>query len=595
MTNILNACNTMSMEQLVLKSKEGSSYEIEIKSVSREDLNYLFCLFNYGKVQYNLDNKTWIVSEQIYNELENKFSVDSYFNLGSCMKLQPYDYQKEVANFILHNKKALTVLPCGAGKTVIVICSYLEALHKNVINGPGLIIVKASLKYQWQQEVGKFSDLKATVIKTYSELTSNITNRIKTRESKKEKTKELKEEIKQLKKERSQLFKNQFKGYDLYICNYETLLDKEVSKELLAMNLEFVAADEIQYAKSDTSKRNKALAKFGDAKMTIGATATPVQNNPLDIYGLFKFIQPELFPKKTNFSSLYLKYGGYGRVISAKNTKQLHGKIKPYMITKKKEEVAKQLPQLVVNQLYCEFEPEQLEMSNKLLDELAEMKRKLEALDKTLSPAEALHNEERIKLDAGIMARQAFAQELANSELLLSESESKMAKQYVTGCKENHKLDLLMNLVEEIIESGEKVCIFSKFRRMQDVITNRVREMKSIKDIGIAYVNGGISGQDRYNEVYNKFKDMDNYKILLCSDSGAEGLNLNACKYLIEYEAADSYAIQTQRHGRLERADSIHDTVFVYQLIVKDSYDEIGQKIINKKRKYDAEIVKGMY
>lgn len=595
MTNILNVCNTMSMEQLVLKSKEGSSYEIEIKSVCREDLNYLFCLFNSGKVQYNLDNKTWIVSEQIYNELENKFSVDSYFNLGSCMKLQPYDYQKEVANFILHNKKALTVLPCGAGKTVIVICSYLEALHKNVINGPGLIIVKASLKYQWQQEVGKFSDLKATVIKTYSELTSNITNRIKTRESKKEKTKELKEEIKQLKKERSQLFKNQFKGYDLYICNYETLLDTKVSKELLAMNLEFVAADEIQYAKSDTSKRNKALAKFGDAKMTIGATATPVQNNPLDIYGLFKFIQPELFPKKTNFSSLYLKYGGYGRVIGAKNTRQLHTKIKPYMITKKKEEVAKQLPQLVVNQLYCEFEPEQLEMSNKLLDELSELKRKLEALDKRLSPAEALHNEERAKLDAGIMARQAFAQELANSELLLSESESEMAKQYVTGCKENHKLDLLMNLVEEIIESGEKVCIFSKFRRMQDVITNRVREMKSIKDIGIAYVNGGISGQDRYNEVYNKFKDMNNYKILLCSDSGAEGLNLNACKYLIEYEAADSYAIQTQRHGRLERADSIHDTVFVYQLIVKDSYDEIGQKIINKKRKYDVEIIKGMY
>ena len=115
MTNILNVCNTMCMEQLVLKSKEGSSYEIEINSVSKEDLNYLFCLFNSGKIQYNLDNKTWIVSEQIYNELENKFSIDSYFNLGSCMKLQPYDYQKEVVNFILKNKKALTVLPCGAG------------------------------------------------------------------------------------------------------------------------------------------------------------------------------------------------------------------------------------------------------------------------------------------------------------------------------------------------------------------------------------------------------------------------------------------------------------------------------------------------
>lgn len=595
MTNISNVCNTIDMKQLVLKSKQGSSYEIEINSVSKEDLNYLFCLFNSGKVQYNLNNKTWIVSESIYQELENKFSVDSYFNLGSCMKLQPYDYQKEIANFILHNKKALVVAPCGAGKTPVVICSYLEALHKNVINGPGLIVVKASLKYQWKQEVSKFSDLKATVIQTYAELTSNITNRIKNRESKKEKTKELKEEIKQLKKERSQLFKNQFKDYDLYICNYETLLDKEVSKELLAMNLEFVAADEIQYAKSNTSKRNKALAKFGNAKMTIGATATPVQNNPEDIYGLFKFIQPELFPKKSDFSSLYLKYGGYGRVIGAKNTRQLHAKIKPYMIIKDKKDVAKQLPRLVVNQLYCEFEPEQLEMSNKILDELTELKRKLEALDKTLSPAEVLHNEERTKLDAGIMARQAFAQELANSELLLSESESEMAKQYITGCKENHKLDLLMNLIEEIIESGEKVIVFSKFRRMQDVITNRIKEIKSLKDVKIAYVNGSISGDDRYNEVYTKFRDNDTYKILLCSDAGAEGLNASRCKYLIEYEAADSYAIQTQRHGRLERADSIHDTVFVYQLIVKDSYDEIGQKIINKKRKYDAEIVKGIY
>lgn len=595
MTSTSNACNTINMKQLVLKSKQGSSYEVEINSVSKKDLNYLFCLFNSGKVQYNLDNKTWIVSESIYQELENKFSIDSYFNLGSCMKLQPYDYQKEIANFILHNKKALVVAPCGAGKTPVVICSYLEALYKNVINGPGLIVVKASLKYQWQQEVGKFSDLKATVIKTYSELTSNITNKIKTRESKKEKTKQLKEEIKQLKKERNQLFKNQFKGYDLYICNYETLLDKEVSKELLAMNLEFVAADEIQYAKSNTSKRNKALAKFGNAKMTIGATATPVQNNPEDIYGLFKFIQPELFPKKSDFSSLYLKYGGYGRVIGAKNTRQLHAKIKPYMIIKDKKDVAKQLPQLVVNQLYCEFEPEQLEMSNKILDELAEMKRKLEALDKTLSPTEALHNEERAKLDAGIMARQAFAQELANSELLLSESESDMAKQYITGCKENHKLDSLINLIEEIIESGEKVIVFSKFKRMQDIITKRIRETNSIKNIGIAYVNGTISGEDRYNEMYTKFRDNDAYKIMLCSDAMAEGANMSRCKYLIEYEAADSYAIQTQRHGRLERADSIHDTVFVYQLIVKDSYDEIGQKIINKKRKYDAEIVKGIY
>lgn len=71
-------------------------------------------------------------------------------------------------------------------------------------------------------------------------------------------------------------------------------------------------------------------------------------------------------------------------------------------------------------------------------------------------------------------------------------------------------------------------------------------------------------------------------------------VNLSSCKYLIEMEPAESYAVQTQRHGRLERADSIHDTVFVYQLIANGTWDEIALKIVNKKARYDNRIVKGI-
>ena len=71
-------------------------------------------------------------------------------------------------------------------------------------------------------------------------------------------------------------------------------------------------------------------------------------------------------------------------------------------------------------------------------------------------------------------------------------------------------------------------------------------------------------------------------------------LNLSLCKYMIEMEPAVSYAIQTQRHGRLERADSVHDTVFVTQLIMEDSWDEIMLKSIAKKEKYDGSIVRGL-
>ena len=71
-------------------------------------------------------------------------------------------------------------------------------------------------------------------------------------------------------------------------------------------------------------------------------------------------------------------------------------------------------------------------------------------------------------------------------------------------------------------------------------------------------------------------------------------LNLSECKYLIEYDLATSYAIQTQRQGRLERADSIHKNVFVYQLIGNDSWDVIQQRIIDKKEGFDANIIKSL-
>ena len=61
---------------------------------------------------------------------------------------------------------------------------------------------------------------------------------------------------------------------------------------------------------------------------------------------------------------------------------------------------------------------------------------------------------------------------------------------------------------------------------------------------------------------------------------------------MIEIDLADSAAKQTQRHGRIQRADSIHSKVFVYQLIVKDSYDDtIALRSIQKKAGYADRIL----
>ena len=232
-------------------------------------------------------------------------------------------------------------------------------------------------------------------------------------------------------------------------------------------------------------------------------------------------------------------------------------------------------------------------MQEKILNELKELNDEDYAIRiKCKSEAEALTNEKLQQINGKVMALQAFAQELADTPKLLELSESDMAKKYIADINESPKLDLCLELIEEILDSGEKVVIFSRFERMQSILTEAIN--KRFKDIKISYINGSLSAEQRYIEAYDKFKDNKDYKILLCSDAGAEGLNLETAKYLIEYDLASSYAIQTQRQGRIQRASSSFSNITCYQLIANNSWDEIALKIIKKKEDFDANIIKDL-
>lgn len=578
--------------------------------------NFLFFVTTDPKSRF--DDDGWIVSLETlelikaniksysFKEYVDKFNVKKNnpdFEVGKSIKLSLYPYQKEIVLYCLEKLCAIVALPCGSGKSCIGISTYIDAVKRNLITGKGLIVVKSSLKMQWLKEVEKFSDLKASVVDTYKSVKPSLQSKVRKLETKLESLQknftkhyneilELENEISLLKRDVEKEFEKMFSDeYDLYIANYETLRDDNVKKILHSKKLDFIFADEVHYIKNDTSTRAKALCEFADTKMKIGATATPIQKNPLDAYSIAKFISPGTFPSKSSFSSRYLRYSGWGRVTGSQNEKELNRKLSDFMIIKEKEEVSSQLPSLVPITRYCKLENKQKEMTQQLLDEINELKEEEKKLLTKFNGNVPVGNEDLIKIQAGIMARQTFAAEMATSEELLIDSESEMAKKYVTGSKSN-KIELLLDLLEEIIESGEKAAIFSKYKRLQSILT---REIKSrFPDTKIAYVNGSLSSQERYVEVYEKFQGKDkSYNVLLLSDAGAEGINLSATKYLIEMEPADSYLIQTQRRGRIERADSIHNTVFVYQLIAEDSYDEIGLKIIEKKEKYDAQIIKG--
>lgn len=563
----------------LLNNEDGYNYGVAFSNEDKKFFNVFSSIL--GKIsdkRYDFNFGTWLVREETKDYLlseEKKIvgedkklpkPVKKIPDITEGLKLQPYPYQKEVIRFCVAQEKTLIVLPCGSGKSLIGIGTYNLALKLGKISGPCMIVVKASLKQQWAKEVEKFSSFKPCIIQTMSQL-------------KKDKT----------------AFTSQFNGADIFIVNYEQLRDLDIRTKLKQKNFEFVFLDEAQMIKDDTTKRAKAACEFSGAKFTIGATATPVQKNPMDIFGIFKFVNPALFPKKGAFGERYVKWITFGdyirKPIGAKNQEELNEKLLPWMIVKTKQEISSQLPSLVILQRTTRFTPKQQKKSDQLLQLLKETKEAERKIAANLAKAGAKTSAELKKAEADIMMYQTFAQEIADDELLLAASDNNLSKMFVTSDK-SQKTEMLVELVKEIISSGEKVAVFSRFKRYQSILISRFKQEKELSDIKIAVVNGSMSDKQRYQEIYKKFEEGD-YQILLMTEAAAEGVNLSHCGYLVELDLAQSYAVQTQRHGRIERADSVHRTVYVYQLLVEDSYDDIALKIVSKKEKLDQTIIKG--
>ena len=200
-----------------LRKKDNSSFYLEYTGELDAKHNILRVLASSCNNR-RVDTDNWIIDNQTKNILESNYSIEyitvPWENIGAGLKYTPYDYQKEYVHFGSNNDNALFLAGTGAGKTFIAITLYNELKLANKVSKPGIIVVPASLKYQWTKEVSKFSDLVANSIDTPSKMKKK--------------------------------FDAQFEDCDLLICNYETLKNKQVSEKLLNMELEFMLIDEVQ-------------------------------------------------------------------------------------------------------------------------------------------------------------------------------------------------------------------------------------------------------------------------------------------------------------------------------------------------------------
>ena len=171
-----------------------------------------------------------------------------------------FDFQVEAVERMVERKKLLLALHMGLGKTLTSIAAIEEMLDGGRLQR-GFIIVPASLKYQWQREIKRFTGRRAVVI----------------------------DGTKALRARQYQWSEH----FPYVVTNYESIVnDWEYVKD---MHLEFIVLDEataIKGLRSKRSRRIKFLAKNVPVKYAL--TGQPVENRPEELFSIMQFVDPEV-------------------------------------------------------------------------------------------------------------------------------------------------------------------------------------------------------------------------------------------------------------------------------------------------------------
>ncbi len=453
--------------------------------------------------------------DQKFDDIRDKFRRFREINeveLPKNIRGELRDYQKAGYNW-LHFLKEFSFGGClademGLGKTLQILSLLLyDKEHGN--KTPSLIVVPTSLVFNWVNEVEKFTpDLKVHVHHGLGRA-KKIDEIVDTK-------------------------------CDLIITTYGTLRnDLDIFKK---KKYHYVVLDESQQIKNPLSKIAKSVYTL-KSKYRLVLTGTPIENNSIDLWSQFAFLNPGLLGNmdyfKTSFSKCIDKDKDEDKMTALKNM------INPFLLLRKKETVAKDLPDKQVTVLYCDMDDRQRKVydywKNKFREEIME------------SIHEKGFNQSRMKILQGLMK----LRQICNHPVLVDESYA----------GDSGKYNVLMSQIEEVIKEGHKVLIFSSFVKMLKVF----RKHFDNDGVRYCYLDGSTRKRE---EVVDAFQNDDEIPVFLISlKAGGLGLNLTAADYVFIVDPWWNPAAEMQAIDRAHRIGQ-DKCVFVYKAITKDSVEE---------------------
>jgi non-specific serine/threonine protein kinase len=350
----------------------------------------------------------------------------------------------------------------------------------------------------------------------------------------------------------------EWKDYDVVLTTYGTLTrDIEWMKDF-----QFAAAvlDESQAIKNPSSLRFKAVNLIkADYRFTL--TGTPIENNTMELYAQMQFVNPGLLGSQNFFKKEYAE--PIDKNNDEQKTNELRKLIKPFLLRRTKEKVAKELPPKTEMPLYCEMEPEQRNVYEAFKNEYK--RQVISKLEDAGVEKAKFH-----VLDALMKLRQ-----VCDSPAILNTEED----------YGDHSIKL-KELMRHILEKTgkHKVLVFSQFVTMLRLVT---RELDR-EEIHYSYLDG--STRDRQQAVQT-FQEDDRCRVMVVSlKAGGLGLNLTEADYIYLIDPWWNPAVEQQAIDRTHRIGQ-DKQIFAYRMICKDTVEEKILRLQDKKKSLAADLI----
>lgn len=523
------------------------------------DTKVIDVLRNFPSRYWNKDTKEWELSiirlgDVISQLYDYDFQINGYVNLDKpapkvpanfSFKTKPFAHQIDGFNYGLTTNSWLLGDEQGLGKTKqvidIAVAKKLERGYKHCL----IICGVNGLKWNWVEE-----------IKTHSNESSHILGQ------KIKKGKVVIGSTNDKIKDLDMLLTSSDAILDYFIItNVESLRNEDITSKLSELcknkTIGVVAIDEIHKCKNPTSQQGKGILKINSV-YKIAMTGTPLMNTPMDLYIILKWLgyEKHSFYAFRNHHCIMGGYGGY-EIVGYKNMHELQEQLDTMMLRRLKDDV--------------------LDLPDKLyIDEYVEMTGKQEQIYKEVK-AEIKANIDQIAIAPNPLAELIRMRQATGYTGILSST-----------IKESAKLDRMEELVEEAVENGKKVVIFSNWTQMTSEVFSRLNKAEYMPRC----ITGETKDADR-QQIVNEFQTNDVYKVLIGTIGAmGTGLTLTAGTVEIFLDEPWNKALKNQAEDRCHRIGQ-NNNVTVYTLLTKNTIDERIHELVEQKGAISDAVVDG--